>query len=453
MRTENLAVMFTDIQGFTATTARQTHAENELLLRRHDALLGPVVRAFGGRRVKTIGDAWLVVFRSPTSSVLCGMAVQDRLWDYNRRVEEADRIRVRVAVNLGEVRVSRTIGASDVFGEPVNVASRVEGQAEAGEVLFTEAVYLAMNRAEVPAEEVGYRTLKGVPEAVRLYRAGRGPYALASAAGGERDAVVDAPPYGNEALARVKGLAAPDPLAIARAPHGAPDVRAVASRLAAAGAGIARGASALRNFFPPPAQRGEGRERGAYLSRLARRLRVILRGRRAAVAGAVGFALVAGVALAFIPTREERLIAAGRFEEAREAIAELSSARGAGDGRVLYLRARLADERWRRGEAGPREAFNLYGRALAAGSAPARRALAHEARSDDCSTRRLAAHALADSHSADAAGALRDLAAAEPEAPAAKDALEGVKRLFGADGRCGAGDVARDALRALGEGT
>src|SRR6478609_1536957 len=107
MKTQNLAVMFTDIKGFTAKTSRQTREENALMLRRHDALLGPVIRAFEGRKVKTIGDAFLAVFPSPTNSVLCGMAIQDRLWDFNRRVPEDERIEVRVAVNLGEVRLAR----------------------------------------------------------------------------------------------------------------------------------------------------------------------------------------------------------------------------------------------------------------------------------------------------------------------------------------------------------
>ena len=170
MRTQNLAVMFTDIQGFTEKTHRQTREENERLLSAHDALLLPVVKGFGGRKVKSIGDAWLVTFDSPTNSLLCGMAIQDRLWDYNRRLPEAERIRVRIAVNLGEVRVARSLSGTDVYGDPVNVASRVEGEAEVGEVWFTEAVYLAMNRAEVPVEEVGRRTLKGVAEPVRPAR-------------------------------------------------------------------------------------------------------------------------------------------------------------------------------------------------------------------------------------------------------------------------------------------
>ncbi len=105
MRTENLAVMLTDMKGFTAATARQSRAENARMLGLQDVLLLPVVRAFGGRRVKTMGDAYLVLFASPTAAVLCGMALQDRLWEYGRSASESERIEVRVVVSLGEVRL------------------------------------------------------------------------------------------------------------------------------------------------------------------------------------------------------------------------------------------------------------------------------------------------------------------------------------------------------------
>ena len=139
MRSETRAVMLTDMKGFTAATLRQTRGENARMLALHDALLLPLVKAFGGVRVKTIGDAYLVVFRAATDALLCGMAIQDRLWDYNRRAAGPERMEVRVAVALGEVRVVKDGGAPDVFGDAVNLAARVEGEAPPGDVWFTEA--------------------------------------------------------------------------------------------------------------------------------------------------------------------------------------------------------------------------------------------------------------------------------------------------------------------------
>ncbi|MBL8923769.1 MAG: adenylate/guanylate cyclase domain-containing protein [Myxococcaceae bacterium] len=204
MRTANLAIVFTDIKGFTERTSRQTLEENQRLLATHNALLAPLFKAFGGRVVKMIGDAFLVTFESPTSAVLAGVAIQDKLWQHNRGAPEAERLDVRVAINVGEVRLED----GDVFGEPVNIAARVEGIAEAGEVTFTEAVHLSMNRAEVPAEPLGEFELKGIPGKVKVYRVPRAPWRLeanpASPTPGEPTPDHAQPPFGNVALAKLK---------------------------------------------------------------------------------------------------------------------------------------------------------------------------------------------------------------------------------------------------------
>ena len=188
LRTENLAIVFTDIVGYTARTSRQTREENARLLAEHDRLLLPIVRAFGGRRIKSIGDALLLAFRSPTDSVLCGMAMQDRLARHAVESQETERLVIRVAINLGEVRLER----GDVFGEPVNVAARLEHETPPGEVWLTDAVQLSMNRAEVELEEVGTRELRGISQPVRIHRVRR----------------IDGPlPFGGVALARAEASA------------------------------------------------------------------------------------------------------------------------------------------------------------------------------------------------------------------------------------------------------
>lgn len=165
IRTENLTILFVDIAGFTATTSRQSRAENANLLHTFDRTLQPLVKAFKGTVVKSIGDALLVTVRSPTDAMLCAMALQDAMHAHNLNLAEEQRIHIRVAASLGEVRVAK----GDIFGEPVNVAARIEGVTPADEIYLSEAVYLAMNKAEVPAEEVGFRELSGIPHAIRLY--------------------------------------------------------------------------------------------------------------------------------------------------------------------------------------------------------------------------------------------------------------------------------------------
>ena len=161
-----LTVMFTDIKGFTERTSKSSRIELHNILQEHEELLTPVLPDFGGRIVKTGGDSFMVVFESPTNAVLCGVMIQERLHERNENMPKGEHLEVRVAINTGEV-VERE---GDVFGEAVNIAARIEGITEASEIYFTESVYLAMNKAEVPSSEVGLRRLKGVPEAIKVYR-------------------------------------------------------------------------------------------------------------------------------------------------------------------------------------------------------------------------------------------------------------------------------------------
>ncbi len=166
MRTENLAIVFVDIAGYTPRTSSQTREENNQLLKRFDGIVRPLVRVFNGRVVKTIGDAFLLTFRSPTDALLCSMATHDRLAESNREADPSERFTIRTAVNVGEVRID----GGDVFGEAVNIAARIEGKAGAGEIYFSESVLLSMTKSEVPHEEVGPTELKGISGTVRLYR-------------------------------------------------------------------------------------------------------------------------------------------------------------------------------------------------------------------------------------------------------------------------------------------
>jgi hypothetical protein len=344
-----------------------------------------------------MGDAYLVLFASPTSAVLCGMAIQDRLWDYGRRVPPEERIEVRVVLSLGEVRlVGSGAVPQDVFGEAVNLAARVEAEAEAGEIWFTEAVRLVADPAEVDAEDLGTRRLKGIDEEVRLFRARRLPRAGA-----------DAAPYGSAALSRVVGLPPPDPATLARA--------------------IRRRESPL-----------------FVLGRRAAELAAAVPLRPAAVL--VALALVALAGWRFLSTTVERQIARGDLAGAQAAIEAREAERGPDDPRVLYLRGRLAQARAAAGDGPAREAFRWWTRAVAAGSGDALDVLEEEAEAWECDRRRMAARALSETGSPDALPALRDL---DEREPAAQGAVEKVKRFLGADGACGAGDVARDGIQAI----
>ncbi len=165
LKTENLAIVLTDIAGYTEATQSQSRQDNARLLATHNRILYPIIRRYKGRHVKSIGDALLLVFRSPTDAMLCAMAMQDALFEFNRNNTKERQIHIRVAASLGEVRVTR----HDVFGEAINVTSRIESITPVDEIYMSEAVYMAMNKAEVPSQEVGRRELKGISGSIRIF--------------------------------------------------------------------------------------------------------------------------------------------------------------------------------------------------------------------------------------------------------------------------------------------
>lgn len=212
--TRHLTILLTDIKGFTDKTSSKSRVDIQRLLDDHREVVLPVLQSRGGKLVKTIGDAFLMVFESPTDAVLAGVAAQDALSKRNEGLPEPDRIEIRIAINSGEVNLVE----GDVFGEPVNITARIEGVAEAGEVYFTEAVYLAMNKAEVPSSEVGQLQLKGIPEKVRVYKVRRetplgvgqvppkaAPAKASGFAPGEKARLLPAVPAPAPSLAAAKG--------------------------------------------------------------------------------------------------------------------------------------------------------------------------------------------------------------------------------------------------------
>lgn len=167
METRTIAIMLTDIKGFTSKTAGFSRAETQEMLTKHRELVLPVILKFGGRLVKTIGDAFLAAFNSPTDAVICGVEIQQVLKAHNADKTHEEKIEIRIAINSGEVAIHDD---GDIYGDAVNITSRLESIAEAGEVFFTEAVYLAMNKKEVPSSEIGYRQFKGIPEKIKVFR-------------------------------------------------------------------------------------------------------------------------------------------------------------------------------------------------------------------------------------------------------------------------------------------
>jgi class 3 adenylate cyclase len=411
LKTANLAIVFTDIQGFTERTSRQTHEENQRLLQVHHDLLAPLFTRFGGRILKSIGDAFLVTFESPTQAVLSGVAIQDRLWEYNRTASENEQLRVRVAINVGEVRVE----SNDVFGEPVNIASRVEGIADPGEVYFTEAVYLSMNKAEVPSEEVGAFELKGIPGKIRVFRVPKGPYRMEApvvplpAPAGVPPA---GPPFANLGLARLPELTGSPGAALS----------AVGQRAAVLG-GQARSAG------------------GQFLAGLRSRLPAGFMGPRVAlVSGAL--AVVLGVAVVgFSGNSAERAISKVQDAELAEKPALILEARKLIEAEKNLGRRQLLYGKLQEAVGDVGGAVDRYVDAIRAGNGKAEDRLTEMLEHEECRVRSEAAKAVGELRLKSARGELEDLS--EDGGPGDGEKTNILDRVLGG---CDSRKAARNAL-------
>ena len=165
------AVAFTDICGFTEFTALQGDDDALRLL----AAQEEVVRANlpeGARVVKELGDGLLLWYPEPQTALASTLAFQEGFRD--RELDTDLPLWVRIGVHWG----TQTRRGDDLIGHDVNIAARVVDVAGPSEVVVTEALLLQVQQGEAPldgidVEELGPVVMKGLPDAVRLFRVTR----------------------------------------------------------------------------------------------------------------------------------------------------------------------------------------------------------------------------------------------------------------------------------------
>ncbi|MFD3003324.1 adenylate/guanylate cyclase domain-containing protein [Pontibacter toksunensis] len=152
------AIMFTDIVGYTALMG-DDEQKAFYLLDKNRALQQALIKQFGGRWIKELGDGVLASFPTVTDAVNCACAL----------VQGCGKVHglcLHIGIHLGDVVFEN----EDVFGDGVNIASRLPVLAPAGGIWVSEAVYQNVaNKTGVATKFVGEKTLKNVKEPVRVY--------------------------------------------------------------------------------------------------------------------------------------------------------------------------------------------------------------------------------------------------------------------------------------------
>jgi class 3 adenylate cyclase len=150
-----VALLFTDLRGSTALYERAGDAAAFNTVRDHFAFLASIVRDHDGAVVKTIGDAVMASFGDPADAVKAALVMQARIADFNRAHGAGDReLVLKLGVHVGPSVMVSLNERLDYFGSTVNMAARLQGQSEGGDIVLSRAV------AEDPAVKP---LLAGVP--------------------------------------------------------------------------------------------------------------------------------------------------------------------------------------------------------------------------------------------------------------------------------------------------
>lgn len=152
------AIMFTDIVGYTALMGADEEKAFQLL-KKNRQIQQPLIKQYNGTWIKEIGDGVLASFHTVTDAVMCAGAI-------HQACKGVEGLQLRIGIHLGEVVFEN----NDVFGDGVNIASRLQALAPIGGTYVSESVYKNVsNKKEIITEFIREENLKNVSESVKIY--------------------------------------------------------------------------------------------------------------------------------------------------------------------------------------------------------------------------------------------------------------------------------------------
>jgi class 3 adenylate cyclase len=139
LRVTRVTLLFSDLTGSTQLYAEVGDAAAFRLVQEHFELLFRLIELHGGALVKTIGDAVMAVFAEEMEAVSAAMAILAAFEGFRREQPHGARTHVKLGLFAGPCYAVTANGVLDYFGQTVNVAARLQGQAESGELVVPEA--------------------------------------------------------------------------------------------------------------------------------------------------------------------------------------------------------------------------------------------------------------------------------------------------------------------------
>lgn len=163
---QKTAIMMTDIVGFSKAMGADEAGMYKKLQIHNDMVRNQIVKN-RGTVIKTIGDAFMVKFRSATNTVQCAMDIQKAIGDYNKTKTAEDQFHLRIGCHMGEVMVT----GNDVFGDGVNIAARIEPKADVDGIMVSEVIQQeAKNKVPAHFVSVGRLPMKNIAQPPELFK-------------------------------------------------------------------------------------------------------------------------------------------------------------------------------------------------------------------------------------------------------------------------------------------
>ncbi len=161
------AILAADVVGYSRLMGQDEAGTLERLKSLRRQLVQPKITVHKGRIVKLMGDGLLAEFPSVVEAVQCAVDVQRGMIERESELTDDRRIRLRIGVNLGDIIVE----GSDIYGDGVNVAARLEGLADPGTICVSGTVFDHVKaKVDLDFVDLGEQQVKNIDQPVRVYR-------------------------------------------------------------------------------------------------------------------------------------------------------------------------------------------------------------------------------------------------------------------------------------------
>jgi class 3 adenylate cyclase len=160
------AIVFTDVVSFSARMQENENVTLQLLRQDFDTMRQMCVE-HEGSVLKTTGDGLLLHFASAVQAVACALAIQRSFAEREKAPAAEKPLSHRVGIHLGDVFFDK----EDVMGDGVNIAARLQAEAEPGGICISQTVYhVVRNKLALQVTRLGPRELKNISQAIPIYR-------------------------------------------------------------------------------------------------------------------------------------------------------------------------------------------------------------------------------------------------------------------------------------------